>query len=84
MEIFFRQLALQLDMERPNWRADTVVLLDNASYHASTATQRIFQELQMPVMYTGVYAYDMAPVELFFSYLKRSDLNPGKLPLGKK
>ena len=84
MEIFFRQLVLKLDMERPNWREDTVITMDNASYHTSTATQRVFEELRMPVMYTGVYAYDISPCELFFAYLKRVNLNPGKLPLGKK
>ena len=38
MEIFFRQLTLKLDGERPNWRDNTVIILDNASYHSSTAT----------------------------------------------
>ena len=33
MEIFFRALVLKLDSERPRWRYDSVVLLDNAPYH---------------------------------------------------
>ena len=33
MELFFRALAKKLDDERPRWRSDTVVLLDNAPYH---------------------------------------------------
>ena len=35
MDIFFRQLVLQLDRERPRWREDTVILMDNTKYHWS-------------------------------------------------
>lgn len=33
MEIYFHHLAAKLDKERPQWREDTVIILDNAPYH---------------------------------------------------
>jgi hypothetical protein len=33
MELFFRSLAAKLDKERPNWRRDTVIVVDGAKYH---------------------------------------------------
>ena len=38
MEIYFYHLVAKLDRERPNWRDDTVLLLDGASYHRSAST----------------------------------------------
>ena len=35
-------------------------------------------------MYSGPYSYSAAPVELVFAALKLGDLNPLKLPTGKK
>ena len=37
MELFFKSLVRKLDRERANWRKNTVILLDNAPYHASKA-----------------------------------------------
>ena len=38
MEIYFRSLTKKLDKERPGWKKDTVILLDNAPYHTSQGT----------------------------------------------
>ena len=35
-------------------------------------------------MYTGPYSYSAAPVEMVFAALKLGDLNPLRLPTGKK
>ena len=79
MEIFFHQLVLILDKERANWREDTVVLLDNASYHATANTLKVFDALRIPVMFTGPHSYDAAPCELFFAAFKRADINPRRV-----
>jgi hypothetical protein len=34
MKIYFHQLVKKLDQQRPGWRKDTIVLLDNAAYHS--------------------------------------------------
>ena len=36
MQLFFKHLFRTLDMERPAWRKNTVILLDNAPYHKSS------------------------------------------------
>ena len=38
MDLFFKELAMKLDEDRPSWREQTVILLDNASYHCSKET----------------------------------------------
>jgi len=35
MEVFFQHFAAKLDQERPQWREDSVILLDGAAYHNS-------------------------------------------------
>ena len=84
MAAFFRQLALKLDRERPGWRNDTVIVLDNAPYHTSAATLKVLESLQMPVLFTGPHSFSGVPVELVFSMLKRTNLNPRLVPTGKK
>jgi transposase len=83
MGVFLRQFSIKLDRDRPGWREDSVILLDNASYHGSAATLRLCKELRLPIMFTGPFSYAVSPVELFWSLLKRKDLNPDRLPLSK-
>ena len=64
MDIFFRALVKQLDKERPDWRDDTVIMLDNARYHSSKPTKRLFEALSIPVLYTGPHSYAASPCEL--------------------
>ena len=33
MELYFRALTAQLDIERPAWRRDTIIIVDGAKYH---------------------------------------------------
>ena len=41
-------------------------------------------KLGLNIMYSGPYSYSAAPVELAFAALKFGDLNPDRLPTGKK
>ena len=84
MEIFLLELVRMLESEDKNWRRDTVIVWDNASYHTSTRTKSFLETLKVPVMQLGAYSYDMAPAELFFSRLKTSDLYNGDIKVGKK
>ena len=83
MDIFFKQLILKLDKERINWRSDTVILIDNAPYHNSAQTLQMFEDFNIPIMFTGPHSYDAAPCELWFARFKAVDINPQRLPLGK-
>jgi transposase len=59
-----------------------VIMFDNAPYHRSIAVRKKLQEMRIPLMYLGPYQFKMAPIELFFSYIKSKDLNPlrSKIP----
>lgn len=84
MVAFLFELAKQLDREDPFWRDNSVVLLDNASYHRSIETRVAIKKLGMPTIYSGPYSYISAPIELYFGLLKRGDLNPERKQLGKR
>ena len=51
MEIFFEQLSIRLDQDRPGWRKNSVVLIDNAPYHASNQSMKMFEQLRIPLMF---------------------------------
>ena len=59
------------------------MLLDGAVWHTSRRSLEVYEELNIPVMVAGPYAYDGCPIELFFSGLKRGNLNPDCVPLSK-
>lgn len=82
--LFWRRLTYQLDIEGPGWREDTVFLWDNATYHTSAETQGVLRQLGLRVIFSGPYSYDAAPIETLFSQLKLRELNPERLPTGKK
>ena len=84
MECFFRQLVLKLNKDRIDWRDNSIVLMDNASYHKTSNSLQLYESLRMPTMFTAPHSYDVAPAELFFAHFKSVDLNPDRLPMGKK
>ena len=74
----------KLDRENKNWRKDTIFIFDNAPYHCASATLKIFEELDMPVLFTGPHSYDAAPCELLFAAFKSKDINPRHVKMGKR
>ena len=81
--MFLRRLALKLDMERPKWRMNTIMMLDGASYHAAATTKELMKKLRLPVMMLGPYGYQASPYELFFAAFKAADINPRHVPTTK-
>ena len=57
--------------------------MDGAVWHTSVGSINLYEKLNIPILILGPYSYDGAPVELFFSFLKRGNLNPDKEPLSK-
>ena len=84
IELFFQKLVNKLDRERPGWRSNTVILLDNASYHTSSKALAMFKKHEIPLIFTGPHSYDAAQIELLFSAFKSVDVNPRKVATGKK
>jgi len=42
------------------------------------------KDLKIPLMFLGSYQYNLAPIELMFSYIKARDLNPDKIRAASK
>ena len=59
-------------------------MLDNASWHTNPVMKARLARMSLPVTYSGPYAYGAAPIEKAFAALKLGDLNPERLPTGKK
>ena len=53
--IFIQRLVAKLCDERPNWRRDTIVLIDGAPYHTADSIYELFEKLRIPIMVLGPY-----------------------------
>ena len=84
MMVFLQHLAGKLDEEEPGWRADTYLLLDGARYHTGDEIRGFLHKLQIQVIWSAPYSYAGAAVEALFSGIKLGQLNPDKLPTGKR
>ena len=84
MMVFLEYLVEQLDLTRPSWRDDTVLLLDGAIYHTGSAVREYLRKLDLEVIWSGPYSYSTAPIEMVFGALKFGELNPDKKPTGKR
>ena len=84
MALYIREFVKVLDKENRDWREETVILHDGAKYASCASTQAALQELRVPFMLLSPYSYNVAPCELLFGATKVGDLNPGRLPTGKR
>ena len=81
---FILRLVAIFDCEDPDWRENSIVVLDNASYHHGDETLEALAILRVPTMLAGPYGYDGSPCEKLFAHLKVGDLNPGDISSGKR
>ena len=72
---FLLKLVEYLDCKDKHWRSNLVILLDNAKYHKSKLMIELYQRINLPVKFLRPYHYKMAPIEIFFSYIKNRYLN---------
>ena len=82
--LFLRRLCDRLTTEDRQWKQNTVVLVDGATYHRSDAVREFLRKSKVRAVLSVPYSYETAPIELFFSLLKRTNLNPARLKTGKK
>jgi len=73
---FVRELVQILDSDRPNWRQDTIFLLDGAKMHTTELVQEIYQKLKIPVMIAPPYSWNLVATEKWHSMFKTGELNP--------
>ena len=82
--LFMKRLMDKLTSEDRSWRTNTVLLIDGAPYHRSDTVRDFLRKSKAKVVLSAPYSYEAAPVELFFSMLKRTNLNPSRVSTGKK
>ena len=79
-----RQLVRKLDSETDSWRDKIVFFWDNARTHANDTTLKLLEKLNVQVLYTGAHSFAASPIELLFSALKATDMNPQRMKMGKQ
>ena len=84
MELYFSNFIRMMDSKNTYWRKHHIILMDNAPYHTSNQMMRFYEEHELPIIFTGPHSYSAAPVELYFAHFKQDDINPRKLPTGKR
>ena len=82
--LFITKLAAKLTKEDPDWRDNTLLLIDGAKYQTCTESVRHMTALGFRVCVSAPYSYSAAPIELAFAFVKDRDLNPGRLKTGKR
>ena len=75
MLTFLIHLIEKLDLERPSWRDDTIILLDGARYHTGSNIREYLRKLELEIIWSAPYSFSTAPIELLFGALKFGELN---------
>ena len=71
-----RELVKILDADRPDWRADTIWLVDGAKMHTTELVKNIYQKLKIPIMVAPPYSWNLVATEKFHAMFKTGELNP--------
>ena len=53
--LFLIKLSNHLDEVKPNWRQNTVLMVDNAPYHRSKLMMSKYELLKIPILFLGPY-----------------------------
>ena len=61
-----------------------MILHDGAKYAQSSQTLRTLEEFRVPYMLLAPHSYNVAPIEILFSAIKRDNINPFDYPTGKR
>ena len=59
-------------------------MMDNAPYHTSSSSMKLYSELNMPILFTGPHTYSGSPIELFLATFKSAEVNPNRVKTGKR
>ena len=83
-QLFVEELVKVLELEDEHWKANTILLLDNATYHRSKVFVAYAKKENIPLLYASPVSPQLCPVERLFGWLKRGDLNPENHKTGKR
>ena len=82
--LFYTKLVEKLQRENPDFRRNTLIVVDGCSAHVAKAVKEQLLLIGVPLAVTAGYSYQSSPIEYFFSQFKRTDLNLERKPMGKK
>ena len=68
------KLVQHLDSKDPDWRMNTVLMLDNVIFHRGHIAMAVYHALKVPILFLGPYHFRMSLAELAFNYIKSHDL----------
>ena len=57
MIMFLSTLCRKLDAEIPNWKEDSIFLLDGAKYHTKEEVLRVLRLIGVQTIFSGPYSY---------------------------
>ncbi len=83
MCMYLHHLVALLEEEDPNFRESTVFVIDGAKYHDSSQTRALMELLDLPIVLSAPFSYNLSVCELFFAALKSNNINPNGLPTGR-
>ena len=63
---------------------NSFILANGVKYHQSGATFEVLKKMRVPLMLIAPHGYNVAPIEMLFSAIKRSNLNPEGLATGRE
>ena len=67
---FLLRVCVVLQKSCPNWREIYTFYLDNAAYHKSRYVMGKLRTYSVPVLFSGPYSYEGAPIEKVFGHIK--------------
>ena len=80
---YLSHLIEQLDRDRPNWRKNTIIQMDGASWHKTDQVKSLLRKQQVPILISSPYSFDSSVAELFFNMFKRNEINIQQLATSK-
>jgi hypothetical protein len=45
---------------------------------------KVYEDLKIPILFSGPHSYSAAPCELWFAAFKAGDINPRRVPTSKR
>ena len=68
--LFLTMLVRRLDVVRPDWREDSIFLVDNATIHGTPLVLKVAKQERIPLAYTAPASFSVLQIELVFSKIK--------------
>jgi hypothetical protein len=69
--VFMDELSERLTRDDPNWRRNTIWLVDNHKMHHHKTVLDVIQKKKIPIFFSAPASFEILGVEMWFSHVKR-------------